>query len=67
MKNYSIEVELIDKTGKGINKNITCNVNDVNIEKSKANTYVYKEKFEESSKKETVKILFGKKELVLNL
>jgi len=67
MKNYSIEVELIDKTGKNVDKNITCSINNVNIEKSKANTYVYKEKFEESSKKETLNILFGKKELVLNL
>ena len=67
MKNYSIEIELIDKTGKNLNKDITCSINDSSIKKSKSNTYVYKEKFEDSEKKQTIIILLDDKELVLNL
>ena len=67
MKSYSIEIELIDKTGKNINKNITCNINNSSVEKSKNNIYVYKEKFEDVEKKRDINILFGKKVLELNL
>ena len=67
MKNYSIEIELIDKTGKNLNKDIKCSINDSSIKKSKSNTYVYKEKFEDSEKKQTITILLDEKELVLNL
>ena len=67
MKNYSIEIELIDRTGKNINKDITCSINDSNIKKSKSNTYVYKEKFENSEKKQSIEILLDDKELVLDL
>ena len=67
MKNYSIEIELIDKTGKNLNKDITCSINDSSIKKSKSNTYVYKEKFEDSEKKQAITILLDDKELLLNL
>ena len=67
MKNYSIEIELIDRTGKNLNKDITCSINDSSIKKSKSNTYVYKEKFGDSEKKQSINILLDEKELVLNL
>ena len=67
MKSYSIEIELIDRTGKNLNKDITCSINDSIIKKSKSNTYVYKEKFEESEKKQSISILLDDKELVLDL
>ena len=67
MKNYSIEIELIDATGKNVEKNVICKINDSNIEKSKSNNYAYKAKFEDAPKKQNINILFSKKELVLAL
>ena len=67
MKSYSIEIELIDKTGKNVDKNVICKINDFSIDRNKENIYVYKSKFEESEKKKKIWILFGEKELILDL
>ena len=62
MKNYSIEIELIDKTGKNIDKEIICNINDSSVKKGKNDIYVYKEKFENSDKKQSIKMSVDGKE-----
>ena len=67
MKNYSIEIELIDKTGKNINKEMICNINDSSIKKGKNDIYVYKDKFEGADKKQSINMSINDKELVLNL
>ena len=67
MKNYSIEIELIDKTGKNIDKEMICNINGSSIKKGKNDIYVYKDKFENADKKQSINMLINDKELVLNL
>ena len=66
MKSYSIEVELIDKTGKNVDKNVTCKINDFSAEQNKNGKYVWNSE-EESVKKKKIYILFGEKKLILNL
>ena len=65
MKSYSIEIELIDKTGKNVDKNVICKINDLDVERNRDNMYVYKAKFDESEKK--INIMFGEKKLVLEI
>ncbi len=68
MKSYSIEIELIDGTGKCVeNKNVACSINNESISKNKDNIYVFKEKFENVDSKQNIPIVFGKKNLKLNL
>ena len=67
MKNYSIEIELIDETGKNVDKDITCKINHNEITKNKNGIYVFKQKFEDSEEKNKFEIEFGNKKLVLNL
>ena len=43
MKNYSIEIELIDETGKNVKKDITCKINYEEIIKNKNGVYVFKQ------------------------
>ena len=68
MKNYSIELELIDQTGKNINNNNSyCEINNNEITKNKNGLFVIKEKFEDVEDKKLFEINFNNAELVLNL
>ena len=67
MKNYSIEVELIDQTGNSIENNLVCTVNKEEISKNKTGAFVFKQKFEEAEEKNTLKINVNNIDLVLSL
>ena len=67
MKSYSIEIELIDQTGKNVETNFSCLINDEEITKNKSGIFVYKQKFEEADESNVFNIEFGDKKLVLNL
>ncbi len=67
MKNYSIEVELIDQTGNSIENNLVCTVNKEEISKNKTGAFVFKQKFEEVEEKNTLKINVNNIDLVLSL
>ena len=67
MKNYSIEIELIDETGKNTEKDVVCKINGDEISKNKNGLYAFKAKFEGAEEKNVYKILIDEKELVLNL
>lgn len=66
MKNYSIEIELIDSNGKKIkNSDATCQINDDAVEKNKSGKFIIKGNFEEVKTKKAYEILCADK--VLNL
>ena len=68
MKNYSIELELIDQTGKNINDNNSyCEINNNEIAINKNGIFLVKEKFEDIEEKKTYKITCNDIELVLNV
>ena len=52
MENYSIEIELIDKTGKSIkSSNLDCKINSVEISANKKGIYILNQDFEEVEEK----------------
>ena len=67
MKNYSIEIELIDKTGKSAkdNKNI-CKINDNEISKDRSGKFLLKEKYEDVEGKKLYIIKCGNKTIYLD-
>ena len=68
MKNYSIEIELIDKTGKSIkNNNSSCKINSVEISAEKKGVYVLNQDFEKAENKNNYKIECGNKTISLKL
>ena len=68
MKNYSIEIELIDSNGKKIkNSEATCQINDDAIEKNKSGKFVIKENFEDVKTKKVYEIQCADKILNLTL
>ena len=68
MKNYSIEIELIDKTGKSIKKNnSSCKINSVEISADKKGVYVLNQDFEKAENKNNYKIECGNKTISLKL
>ena len=68
MKNYSIEVELIDKTGKNIKDNkYICKINEEEISKDKNGKFLLKEKFEDVNEKKSYKIDCDGKIINLNV
>ena len=51
MKNYGIEIEIIDKSGKNINgKEFICKINDKEVSENKDGMFLLKEKFENVEK-----------------
>ncbi|MBO5349564.1 MAG: RNA polymerase sigma factor RpoD [Clostridia bacterium] len=68
MKNYGIEVELIDKTGKSIKNNkFICKINKEEISKDKSGRFLLKEKFEDINEKKLYKIDCDEKTIYLNV
>ena len=68
MKNYSIEVELIDKTGKSIKDNkYICKINEEEVSKDKTGKFLLKEKFEDISGKKSYKVDCDEKIINLNV
>ena len=67
MKNYVVEIGLIDGTGKNINDDVTCKINKEEISKNKDGAFVFKGKFEDSGEKNTLDISFAEKDIILNL
>lgn len=52
MKNYGIEIEIIDKSGKNINgKEFICKINDKEVSENKDGMFLLKEKIEEVGEK----------------
>ena len=57
MKNYGIEIEIIDKSGKNINgKEFICKINDKEVSENKDGMFLLKEKIEEVGEKNSYKI-----------
>lgn len=68
MKNYGIEVEVIDKTGKNIDNNsIKCIINDNEILKDKKCKFVLKDNFEKEEIEKEYKIICNDKEINLKI
>ena len=67
MKNYSVEIELIDQTGNIVENDLVCTINKEEISKNKNGAFAYKEKFEEAEEKNTFKINVKDIDLVLNV
>ena len=68
MKNYSIEIELIDKTGKSIKNNkISCNFDGEEVSKDKSGRFTLKEDFENVNEKKSYNIECNNKDMNLDL
>ena len=68
MKSYSIEIELIDSTGKKIkNSEAICKINDEELEKSKSGKFAIKENFEDVKSKKVYNIECEDKNINLTL
>lgn len=68
MKNYGIEIEIIDKSGKNINgKEFICKINDKEVSKNKDGMFLLKEKIEEVGEKNSYKIECADKTINVNV
>ena len=67
MKSYSIEIELIDRTGKNVDSDVNCVINSRNISRNSSGVFSFKEEFEGSNESNIYNISFGANELKLNL
>ena len=68
MKNYSIEIELIDKTGKNLKNNKqTCKINNQEVSKDKSGRFLLKQTFTNVSSKELYQIECDETIMSLNL
>ena len=68
MKNYGIEIELIDKSGKNIKcDDVICKINNAEIIKGKDGKFLLKKDFENGIEKENYKIECVNKILNINL
>ena len=67
MKNYGIEIEIIDKSGKNINgKEFICKINDQEVSENKDGMFLLKEKFEDAGDKKSYKIECADKKINVN-
>ena len=68
MKNYGIEIEIIDKSGKNINgKEFICKINDQEVSENKDGMFLLKEKFEDAGDKKSYKIECADKKINVNI
>ena len=68
MKNYGIEIEIIDKSGKNINgKEFICKINDKEVSENKDGMFLLKEKIEEAGEKKSYKIECADKTINVNV
>ena len=68
MKNYGIEIEIIDKSGKNINgKEFICKINDKEVSENKDGMFLLKEKIEEAGEKKSYKIECADKTINVNI
>ena len=68
MKNYGIEIEIIDKSGKNINgKEFICKINDKEVSENKDGMFLLKEKFEDAGDKKSYKIECADKKINVNI
>ena len=68
MKNYGIEIEIIDKSGKNINgKEFICKINDKEVSENKDGMFLLKEKFEDAGDKKNYKIECADKKINVNI
>lgn len=68
MKNYGIEIEIIDKSGKNINgKEFICKINDKEVSENKDGMFLLKEKIEEVGEKNSYKIECADKTINVNV
>ena len=68
MKNYGIEIEIIDKSGKNINgKEFICKINDQEVSENKDGMFLLKEKSEEAGNKKSYKIECADKTINVNI
>lgn len=68
MKNYGIEIEIIDKSGKNINgKEFICKINDKEVSENKDGLFLLKEKVEEVGEKNSYKIECADKTINVNV
>ena len=68
MKNYGIEIEIIDKSGKNINgKEFICKINDKEVSENKDGIFLLKEKFEDAGDKKSYKIECADKKINVNI
>ncbi len=68
MKNYSIEIELIDKAGKSIKNNkISCNFDGEEVSKDKSGKFLLKEDFENINEKKSYNIECNNKDMNLDI
>ena len=68
MKNYGIEIEIIDKSGKNINgKEFICKINDKEVSENKDGMFLLKGKIEEVGEKNSYKIECADKTINVNV